>query len=137
MVQRRLSKVFRDLRQYWRMGAVIALELVLLGLFEYCFAAQYWIAFVAVIGNAFIVLSALWLSRAPSRFARVTVIDPDGREIEAEVAQEADDETILLGLVKKINLPSIGKNGKPIKYCIDTSDARKIYGGATIRIDKL
>lgn len=136
IVQKGLRKALTLLREYWQAGAVVIVELVLLGLFEYWFATHRWVAIVAVVGNLLILLSALWLSRARDRFAKVIIVDPNGRYHEAKISPEADDEIILSGLVQRIGLPSKGKDGEPIKYRIDTSGTRKICSGGIIRIYK-
>lgn len=140
--QRKLSsllsmfrKVWSDARKYWVAVLLLILGLTFLGLFESYFVADQWVVLVTVVWNLLIVAVALWSFGRSPRFVRVVVIDPDHKRYEAEIEPDADDETIRVGLIKKIGLPPVDKDGKPIKYYIDTSGARNsISRGGTILI---
>ena len=70
-------------------------------------------------------------------YVDVTIISPDGREYDAEVDENADDQVLLSTLVEMLNLPLRTDDGEVIEYRLSLLGATRIRRGAIIKIEKI
>lgn len=67
-------------------------------------------------------------------YVHVNIITPDERMYEAEVDENAPDESLLSRLIKTLSLQTTATDGNPIRYSLSIIGGLRIREGATIKI---
>ena len=70
-------------------------------------------------------------------YVGVTIIDPNGREYDAESDESADDQVLLSNLIDKLDLPRKTDDGKNIEYRLTLVGAVRLRRGAVIKVERV
>ena len=70
-------------------------------------------------------------------YVNVTVIDPNGREYDAEIDENADEQSLLSNLVEMLDLPHTTEDGRAVEYRLTLVGAVRIKRDATIKIERV